>query len=91
MARAFNLVFLCFFFSFFFRALHESLIGFSSSQIPPVLIEQDAVVPIIDSDLAMALRLSEEEEKKRQQEQALSNEEEMKLLEEVLRLSLEEK
>lgn len=48
-------------------------------------------MPIIDSDLAMALRLSEEEERKRQQEQLLSNEEEMKLLEEVLRLSLEEK
>lgn len=79
---------------FLFRALHESLIGFSSSQIPPSLIEDEAaVVPIesIDSDLAMALRLSEEEERKRQQEQLLSNEEEMKLLEEVLRLSLEEK
>lgn len=76
-------------FSFIFRVLHESL------QADTVPGNEDVNQPPnpspsqynIDADLAMALRISEQEQKSFQEE--LKREQEM--LEEVLRLSLQEK
>lgn len=95
---------LCFpfllFFAFLFldyRVLHESLYGYyptaESVNTGNGVINTNHTAAIrspaegVDADLAMALRISEQEQQKLQEE--LRREQEM--LEEVLRLSLEEK
>lgn len=85
-----------------FRALHESLYGcmatiadnanatngeLNVSQVQPNPPTANGSAHNIDADLAMALRISEAEQRQRQEE--LQREQEM--LEEVLRLSLQEK
>lgn len=81
---------LCFFSSFGFRVLHESL---QSTDVVPGNGDMNQLpnsAPSqynIDADLAMALRISEQEQNLIQEE--LKREQEM--LEEVLRLSLQEK
>lgn len=99
--------FACAFFRFHFRVLHESLYGYyptsesinvengllnpnhtTAIRSPVAAVATAATTPgNLDADLAMALRISEQDQQQLQED--LKREQEM--LEEVLRLSLQEK
>lgn len=83
---------------FHFRVLHESLYGLHTSERTQITYTANGLSPsennhvetvtqTLDADLAIALRLSEQEQRLLQEQ--MQREQEM--LEEVLRLSLEEK